>query len=282
MPIFFLLSGYFFKDETIQDAAKKMFRSLIIPYFVVGIIMRLCQMTINVVEGNPFDYIDIISLFGVTWKLEKDAELVSVGAIWFLVVLFWSKLYLQVVLKTRYGMVLLILLANCSIFVTLVFGIILPFGIQQALVCALFVYAGSLCRKYGAFNRNVPTIPFMLLALSVIPFTMFFNVATRANGYGYGIINILISSCISIMLVIVLKKMCERKSNRVTKFFVWCGKFSIIILAVHSIEARYLCTYVSFGNWPIEILVRILYVLMLSYICVRFGLIRRVFNLKRN
>lgn len=282
MPIFFLLSGYFFKNESIQDATKKMFHSLIIPYFVVGLFMRLCQISINYFEGNPFDYIDVLSLFGVTWKFGKGVDLVSVGAIWFLVVLFWSKLYLQIVLKSKYSLLLLVLLANCSIVIKLVFGVILPFGIQQALICSLFVYAGVICKKYSLFDKKIPTIAFVIFFLSAIPFVKSFAVATRANSYGYGMMSIVISIIISVMVVYAVKKLCEFKCIFLRRCLSWCGRFSIIILAVHSIETRYICGFIPFPNWYFEILVRIVYVLIISYICVRIGFIRKLFNIKEN
>lgn len=282
MPIFFLLSGYFFKKESLSVATKKMFRSLIIPYFVVGAIMRLCQIGINILEGNPFDYFDVFSLFGVTWKLGKDFDIVSVGAIWFLVVLFWSKIYLQVVINSKYSLMILVLLANISIFLTMVFGIILPFGIQQALVCSLFVFAGAICKKYGLFEKEIPTIAFFLFFLTAIPFAKFFSAATRANSYGYGMMSIVISIIISVMLVYAVKKLCEFKCIFLRRCLSWCGRFSIIILAVHSIETRYICGFIPFPNWYFEILVRIVYVLIISYICVRIGFIRKLFNIKEN
>ena len=280
MPIFFLLSGYFFKKESLSVATKKMFRSLIIPYFVVGVFMRLCQITINYFEGNPFDYIDILSLFGVTWKFGKGVDLVSVGAIWFLVVLFWSKLYLQIVLKSKYSLLLLVLLANCSIVIKLVFGVILPFGIQQALVCSLFVYAGVICKKYSLFDKKIPTIAFVIFFLSAIPFVKSFAVATRANSYGYGMMSIVISIIISVMVVYAVKKLCEFKCIFLRRCLSWCGRFSIIILAVHTIETRYLSCYIPFPNCYLETIVRIIYIMVLSYLCTKVGVLKTIFNVK--
>lgn len=282
MPIFFLLSGYFFKEETLQNATKKMFHSLIIPYFVVGVFMRLCHITINYFGGNSFDYIDVLSLFGVTWKFGRGVDLVSVGAIWFLVVLFWSKLYLQLVLRSKYSFLLLLLLANGSIFIKLVFGVVLPFGIQQALVCSLFVYAGAICKKYGMFEKKIPTTAFVFFFLTAIPFAKSFAVATRANSYSNGMMSIVISTIISVMVVFAVKKLCDYKCEFLSNILPWCGRFSIIILAVHSIEARYICGYIPFPNWSLEILVRIIYVLIVSYFCVKIGFIRKLFNIKDN
>lgn len=69
MPLFFILSGFFFKKGDVLGTIKKMVPSLVIPYFLVGSVMRICQIVVNYMEGNPFDLMDILSLFCVVWNL---------------------------------------------------------------------------------------------------------------------------------------------------------------------------------------------------------------------
>lgn len=151
MPLFFILSGYFFKnEESFRKAFKKLFSTLIIPYLIVGGIMRVYAMTENTLNGQPFSYDDLLSLPFVLWKWKGDV--VSAGAIWFLPVLFLSKLYLLQLLRYKNYLFILILGALLSIWFVKKTGIIIPLGILQGLVCAVFVYVGSIWHKYYFFS----------------------------------------------------------------------------------------------------------------------------------
>ena len=267
MPLFFILSGYFFREESVLQSAKRMFPSLIIPYFVIGGIIRIGNIIKNYANEQPFDIEDALTLLGVCWKV--DERVVSVGAIWFLVVLFISKLFVQMAIKNKYGISYLIVIATLSLFLTKYFQIVLPFGIEQACVCSLFVYVGFLCKKIELFKIEISKILITVLIISILPFLVKFGIATRTNNYPFGIINVITSSVMSILVIYFIKIIFdyEGKVLRGIKcFLLWCGQCSLIILSVHSIEARFF-TFNS-HNWIYESFIRIIVILSLSWIYI--------------
>ena len=56
-------------------------------------------------------------------------------------------------MKKKYGIEILLLGAFSSVMITRATGLILPFGVQNALSCAPFVYIGVLLNKYSIFNQ---------------------------------------------------------------------------------------------------------------------------------
>lgn len=278
MPLFFLLSGFFFReDRPVRKDFIKLTKSLLIPYFFVAVIMRFCCLFINVFNDNPVDFIDILSIFGVIWIC--DGEVISVGAIWFLMVLFWSKLYLNVILRYHKGPMFLLFGAFVSICLTKYFDCLLPFGLQQAAVCSLFVYIGLLCRKFDVFNLKISTSLLLTIALTILPFSFYFSVGTRVNGYRFGVFSVLISSAICVIVVWIIKKISEVNHIRgLQSFFVWSGKYSIVILAVHSIESRYISASIAFQNFASEIVIRILFIVIVCWLVLRSNYVKRIFN----
>lgn len=104
MPLFFILSGYFLKKEELNKSAMvKNFKALMIPYFVVGGGMCLWQFFSNYDAFIKLETSSLASLFMVGSKVKGEEIIRFVVAIWFLWVLFLSKIYTQYMLKWKYG-----------------------------------------------------------------------------------------------------------------------------------------------------------------------------------
>ena len=279
MPLFFMMSGYFARKENVRTLAKRMVPMLIVPYLAVGGVIRVSNIIRNAKCGIPFDYVDLLSLFGVCWKL--DGEMVSAGAIWFLVVLYWSKLYFQVVINSKFGMSCMFVLATLSIGITKLLHIVIPFGIQQALVCTLFLYMGYLCRQKNLFDVKMSNFVLIALVVSVTPFLSKLGIGTRANNYTLGIVSVLISSFLVWIVVLAIKRFEESNFKAVLilkPFLTWCGRMSLVILAVHSIETR-LFPFKN-SNFVIETSVRLGIILSLAWICTKIPATRILFHIK--
>lgn len=164
-----------------------------------------------------------------------------------------------------------------------IFNIIIPFGVQQALPCSLFVYAGFLCNKYRVFDIRLSKYTLIAVVVAMLPFLNNFSVATRAHSYQGVFLSILVSCAIVWVIVMSLRKLVEIDAGWYTKlctkkFFTWCGRSSIVILAVHSIEARYFA-YNS-QNFVIESLVRLTCILILSWLFTNIPYTRKLFHVK--
>lgn len=281
MPLFFFLNGFFFRQGNVAETIRRMIPTIIIPYFVVGGVTCIINIIESLINQSSLDYTNLLSLFGVCWKFNGD--MVSIGAIWFLIVLFWSRVFLQIAMKYQKGIAALIILSTISMLATKAFHIVIPFGIQQALPCSLFVYAGFLCNQHKLFNVTMSKALVITLLFATLPFWAKFSVATRANSYSSGVLSIIASCFIVWMLVMVLKFLSETsigwlKKSRITGMLSWCGKLSLVILAVHDVEARHFVYQDS--NFIIEILVRIAVILALTWVCTKIPTTRGLFNIK--
>ena len=279
MPLFFMMSGYFARKENVRTLALRMMPMLIVPYMAVGGVIRVANIINNAQCGMPFDYVDLLSLLGVCWKF--DGDMVSAGAIWFLVVLYWSKLYFQVVVSSKFGIPWMFILATMSIGVTKLLHIVIPFGVQQAFVCTIFLYMGYLCRKKNLFDVKMSNFVLMALIISVIPFLSKLGIGTRANNYTLGFMSILISSFLVWIIVLAVKRLEVANVKAflfLSPFLAWCGRISLVILAVHSIETR-LFPF-KHSNFVIETTVRLAIILSLAWICTKIPATRRLFHVK--
>lgn len=160
MPLFFLLSGYFFKDKglTFIDVFKKRIQSYIIPYFVFFIIILLCFILLYVSIGYADKiYLSpkiIIQPYGV------------VRALWFLLSLFEVHIgYYFIAKYIRKEWIQSSICLSCLILSHIAFrcGVSLPLYIDSSLSMMIFFHIGYLMHKY----RILDSLKYSLLLLVV-------------------------------------------------------------------------------------------------------------------
>lgn len=93
MPLFFLVSGYFFKPKSLGDSLRQNIRSLVIPYAISAIVL-LSLLT------NKSDLHNLFLSFFVGAGSHRVPFFGQyfVGAIWFLLALFWCRITINAIL----------------------------------------------------------------------------------------------------------------------------------------------------------------------------------------
>lgn len=151
MPLFFILSGYFFKDEglTFIEVLKKRIQSYIIPYFIFLIII----LTLFILLYVSIGYGDRIylSLGIITHPYGV------VVALWFLLSLF--EVHIMYYFITKYihkDWIKFILGLLCLITSHLIYegNINIPFYIGSSLSMIIYFHLGYLIHKYRILNSS--------------------------------------------------------------------------------------------------------------------------------
>lgn len=122
MPMFFVISGYFWKDQSFASMAKKKARTLLLPYFAFG----LFHLIIHFINIRNIDFHGFYLLF---W--ENTAGVPISGALWFLTAMFFSEVLFWCVQRLN-GYPSLIVTALISA-VGMVCATYLPFRLPYAL-----------------------------------------------------------------------------------------------------------------------------------------------------
>ena len=151
VPMFFMISGYFFKKESEKVYLKKNVRHLILPYIVTSLVLIVFSLVKQLVIGKGDTMTMVIAtLVGNGTVNNPTLSRYSVGAIWFLLALFWCRLlfyFLQTRISSRVIMgITLVTLATISTYVGT--SIYLPTDILQGISALLFFYLGYTVRIY--------------------------------------------------------------------------------------------------------------------------------------
>lgn len=280
MPLFFILSGFFMNfQKGARVNVKKLLRNLIIPYFATGLFIRICTLIIDYYNGNALDYKDLLSLPLVLWKW--DNEVVSVGAIWFLFVLFLGKIYISFCYRSKFFITIISIGAFLSLLVTKQTQIVFPFGIQQMLSSVPFLYIGYLIKQKNMLDCKLSFVSLFSILIPLLFYSRSNAVAMRINSFPYTAY--IFSSVISYLIMVLFKKIDEKTDSIIRlfcDFFAWCGRFSLVILCIHSVEARFHWVNLPHNLWGIELVLRFSYIVILTYLFTKISITKKIFNIK--
>lgn len=268
MPLFFVLAGYTIKKvdkEQIISAIIKDFKRLIIPCIVAQLIILLGNTIINhndilheikrliacLVWGNHNG-----TLFGL--------GLPSIGRIWFLPALFWSKLVYRLLMYLFDGMdrfMVILILSFVSMFMGMN-GIILPQNFDMLFVCILFIEIGNIFKKIDlkSFDYWIYIALFAVWTYFSCSQGIWISMNMRMYpGYGLCII-VALAGCLCIFRF----SMAIENIN-VSKILSFYGINSLVLLCIQSIAPNF---YIGSTGYQkcLDMLVECLIVVFYVYI----------------
>lgn len=178
MPFFFFVSGFFVKEipNDVKGFIKVRFKSLIVPYFVFGLLSYLFWVIIKV--NRPESVIHSFPywrpLLGLIYGVGYDNYLVQNIALWFLPTLFCISLFFVVVIQFKRKILTSLIIFLFGLGYQQVFNEVkLPWGMEIAAICQIFFVAGFYFRKNNYFKH---LISLHLVFRILLFFTLFFSI----------------------------------------------------------------------------------------------------------
>lgn len=232
MPLYFLLSGLFFKDYG-QSSILRKINKLIIPFiafYILGDLYYWLAWKLYLLPASPKDYPIIDMIWGGT---------PSNMPIWFLECLFWCYvifLFISRIVQSQWRrMILVMFVAAFGVMLSYIPTSFPTFWIDSACSALPFFYLGFILRrssflypnKLDKFNLPLGIFLYVLsvLLLQISPRSIFSVYDNKFHG------SVLLSYFISGLAVIAVLLICKQIKR--LPFVSYIGKFSIIILCIH-------------------------------------------------
>ena len=283
MPLFFIISGYFYKSNPNREYIKKNVRQLIVPYIVTAIVIIGFSVCKDVIKGEPIKNNYIIgALIGNGSHHNPNFGEYNIGAIWFLLALCWCRIIYNIMVnyipnENHKNTTLIIMSCSATYIGTIVF---IPTDLLQGLQALLFFHIGYLWRC-GKIQKINP----IYLQIVISCFLCILSISSGSMSmvrcyYGFFPVNILAAVCITVGMY----EFCTIVGNNViSRFLAYCGRISLLILCVHNIElnchiAQFLqtnCSFPKYSNVGIHLLIS----LVCSGMLFQIKFIRNLFYL---
>ena len=252
MPLFFFLSGVVFSGDkyTFKEFFKKKLKSLIIPYFSLGIVIYLFYVIINIIWEPENE------LYGSNWSMLLQFLCQEhFWTIWFLTCLFLAEIlyyFVNILFKGKQVFQTIGSLGICLLgfLYYRLGGDGLPWNFDVALIAQFFFHLGYIFRS----NKNVYNklltenkrknfaMAIVFLIVNVLAGILCIKISGQSLDMSVGLYGnellTMVSAVAGILFVVVI-------SNNVTnKALKYLGENTMIIFAWHSRIIIVLCDYV--------------------------------------
>lgn len=242
MPLFFIVSGYFMRPDLKLDRAffRKNVRTLIYPYVLTSLVVVLLTFIVGIVLGHPSVLADartmaIAALYGSGTNAGMPEGIRYIGAIWFLLALFWARLFL-------------VAANSCPFTPWIVAGLftvgyasvdhMLPWAIQPGLCATLFLYIGQKMREQDVFAlKRLPGIIWVAIGGGWL-YTIVCggHLYMVGNVYKDGIAIDVMGGVCGTMCIIKLALILEQIIPRITAGFALLGTATLPFFCMHLVE----------------------------------------------
>lgn len=281
MPLFFIVSGYFFKPLAYKEIVKKGWRQLLVPYLFTGAFIiaffALFQMALHFMRGASYDAQQMLDLL-------HD---VAYGGwpVWFLLALFVAKIVLNLALShERYALSIVLAVATIGYVWGNYVKVDVPLQIFPGFIASLFLYIGYQMRKHDIMAK-IQLGGTNLLVLTAVAVVSSVTVSLAfAYNFPERLFTILSSTSITVIVLLCCKWLEEHNVNilsaKTVQLFSWIGRYTLVILSFHSIEmALNLWKYLHLPNAAAVITLKVVVLCALPLLVKRIPILRNVFSI---
>lgn len=295
MPLFIILSGITYKKietkEDLKNNIKKYLRKIFIPYALTLVICCLIEsLKTNGITDAFVIFKEIVKYF--VWGNGCDysflgTSFAGIGPIWFLIVLFFSKIIFDCInlkLNISKNKEKNALIIYCF---SLIAGIELghlawyPQGFDLMFIFLFYLYIGSLLGRYMDKNQNHSNLCFAIAFLIwTICLGYKINIELAVRSYPFGVLCVIESIAASYCIIELCKLLVQNSILR--RIMTKVGAISLTILLVHSIDLVLINWELIFSNEYIITVCRIIFDVLVAmiYVWCKKKVIYNILNLK--
>lgn len=247
MPLFFFISGYFFKIRPIKEEIINDTKHLLTPYAFTSTLLIFIAFIQSAFSNFTEPYFQdklVNCLAGGQPLIEIPiyGKTLELGPLWFLLALFWARILASITLKLlkttafRIGATLILAFAGIAFVKANIF---IPWFVTAGLCSFGFIYAGYLLRELEK-NEHCKTLR-ILFAISMICWVyciLHSGLAMIACLFGAYYVIDLLGALGATICVAKATKFLYKENNPIWKFFTFLGKYSLVALCVHALECN--------------------------------------------
>ena len=280
MPLFFIIGGYLYKEKSVSLSLKNDFRRLVIPYVFASSLIIGNEMLMSVAK-NDSKYVYealIASIYGSghSYHGALFSEIPSIGAIWFLMALFWTKNIFNILntfLNNKCLFITCIVLSFAASYIDK-YVINMPFDILPGLSAIIFYYIGFFLKDYVV---RWYTIIFLVLMWGVaVNYSHLYMVRCDFGCYPIDILG----ACGGTVIIYFVSKYIHCIS-KLSYMLSWLGVNSLAILCFHSYKINHsIWQIMGVSNPYIVIFIKMLFPILLTLLCCHIKVIRNLLNIK--
>ena len=282
MPLFFLISGFLYKDRKLKDLLSRNSIKILLPYLITGLI--ICGL--KAINGNYLWAFSLILANGSRPVFNLTDY--YVGPLWFLISYLVSLIFFHYIKKIDniyYQFAAILLLWTLSFGVTHYINM-LPFGIIPAISGTLFMLIGNYIHDIK--NSDFSHTRYLIIGLVIWICCIFKgNLSMASNIYRLYILQIIGALYGTYVFYKILLATTHKKELKALICFI--GRSSLFILCIHSIDwnmgystefTNYLISKGIITFHSIDILFKLSFTIIIFVLFYKIPLIQKIYNIQ--
>lgn len=251
MPLFFILTGYTMKKVNTWEQLVKQVKKDILRILVPCVVVQILNWVLNFIffGGNLGEIVRKL-IQQLVWASAVDVgEYPALGALWFLVVLFWAKLgiaIIDLVFKNSNKLIVCLFLSFSSIIISSYHW--LPQSLDVALMAVLFLYTGRIIKEhYDMIEKYASYI--MSIAFVIWMWCWQNNLYVEMGTRSYPAYPLCVIEAICGCLCVIYLSVCFEKIWISKAIIAPIGKSSLIILCIHHLDWYFSGIWNTYGTF---------------------------------
>lgn len=244
MPLFFIVSGYFTRQDAVLGRAyvARCARSTLLPYAITCSIVLLLFAVRTLLfwpEGlaDVMGTMTLAALYGTgTREVPLPSGVIMIGAIWFLLALFWARLFLAAANRAPYTPIVILALFlwgyNSG------WMLWLPLSIQAGACASAFLYLGQKIHEADLLTpgRLSPLLWLAAVGIWLMCIGMGYKLVMAANSYPtHPEVSVLGGLC-GTLCVIKVSQLVSCHLPALGRPLAWLGTITLPIFCMHLVE----------------------------------------------
>ena len=226
MPLFYIISGYFFKGKETLTIIKASYTRLIKPYLFICITVILIKYVQHLTNPN----IQFLNLYSI---------LNGIGPGWFLLSLFWSRLFFNYIIRIipKHYFIASLFISSIVVITYPILPLLTHLSLPQGLSCLFFLAIGYFTNQNKILSK-LSCHSYLVLFLSVLSWMVTFfygKVEVSTCTYKLWFIDYL-GAIGGTCICYYTARYINRHTHLLSTFFCKISKYSIAILSFHAID----------------------------------------------
>ena len=229
MPLFFILSGYFFKAKPLKDVFKSGNTHLVKPYLITSFFYVLLCLTAQRYDIAGKKVVGTIMSNG-GWPSEMfGSTLPYIGPIWFLLALYWCKIFYTYLKQITDKCLLYSFIVSTIALIIGKYIVNLPFGILTGF-CGLIFYAmGDYWKNKMVTPMNKTHLLVGIIIWGLCIWKGHLELATfDCNRYPFSMLAAFIGTYVTFLIA-------SKTPKFIQPILVWIGQHTLLILCYHTL-----------------------------------------------
>ena len=238
MPSFFIISGYFIREQHLKTCIKKNFQQYLLPLIVTAIISLAILLFHDYLNKEAYTLTFsawLIQLYTMNYSHAQSYE-PWITCLWFLFAMFWgTTIFSQIKKLNNSNQLILACCCGVLAFVLRQKGHHLPLSIEEGLLSVFFLYIGSVLNKTKFVERkeiSKVSIVFMFsMWVLSIPYGPFYFKTLYFSQHFFTIFGAIAGSILFLLFCYIIK------FNIILN---WVGRNTLCIFCGHIISVNLL------------------------------------------